>query len=256
MTGGVSTAYEALKPNYERRGKGKPVLILHGWGASIAAMKPVADLMESIGYEAVSLDFPGFGATPEPVEPWSVDDYAAYTRAFIQEQGLCGCDVICHSFGGRVTIKLAAGDPRLFNRLVLMDAAGVKPKRGLRYYFKVYSYKLGKTLKKCAALDRLFKISEKQQSAGSEDYRALSGNMRATFVKVVNEDLTGLLDRIENETLLIWGSEDRATPICMAEVMEKRIKNAGLAVIPGAGHFSYADDYARFCAIIKALFLR
>ena len=74
--------------------------------------------------------------------------------------------------------------------------------------------------------------------------------MRETFVKVVNLDLTELLDKIRNETLLIWGSEDTSAPLWMGRLMEKRMKNAGLAVIEGAGHFSYIDDYLRFCAML------
>ena len=78
--------------------------------------------------------------------------------------------------------------------------------------------------------------------------------MRATFSRVVNLDLTGRLGRIENETLLVWGDRDTATPLSDAKLMERRIKRAGLAVLEGAGHFSYAEKYAQFCAVMKAFF--
>ena len=239
--------------HYERRGEGKPVLLLHGWGANIAAMKPIADCVVQMGYEAISLDFPGFGESKAPKEAWGVPEYAEITREFMEALRIRGCDVICHSFGGRVTILLASEDPTLFRRLILVDAAGIRPKRGLGYYFRTYRYKLGKKLSKIAWADSLLHLSEKQKNAGSEDYRALSGTMRQTFVKVVNLDLAPCLKKIKNETLLIWGELDTATPLSMAERMEKEIKNAGLAVLPGAGHFSYLDQYPRFCAILKAL---
>ena len=251
----MRTQIGGLNIEYERVGKGAPVLILHGWGASMAAVKPIADCMVSLGREAVMLDFPGFGGSDEPREPWGVPEYAALTREFIRTMALEGCDVVCHSFGGRVTILLASEDPSLFNRLVLVDAAGVRPKRGFSYYIKTYAYKCGRKLSQIKVLDRLFGISRRQQSAGSADYRALKSEvMRKTFVKTVNLDLTARLSRITNDTLLVWGERDEATPLYMAKVMEARIPRAGLAVLEGAGHFAYAEKYGQFCAVLRAYF--
>ncbi len=242
-----------LKTEYGRRGEGKPILILHGWGSSIQAMEPVANCVAALGYEAVSVAFPGFGGTEEPREPWGVKDYARFTRAFIEQQGIEGCSVACHSFGGRVTIMLAAEDNALFDKLIMIDAAGVRPKRTVRYHIKTWAYKLGKRLAKIGFIDRIFRLSERQRNAGSEDYRALKSDvMRKTFVNVVNQDLSPLLSAINNDTLLIWGDKDTATPLEYARLMEKKMPNAGLAVLEGAGHFSYAEKYPQFCAVMKA----
>lgn len=246
-----------LKTEYARAGSGKPVLILHGWGCDINAIAPVANCVAALGYEAVSLDFPGFGKTEEPKEPWGVPEYAAFTREFIKKQGLEGCSVACHSFGGRVTIMLASAEPELFDKLIMIDAAGVRPKRTLKYYIKTYSYKLGKRLAKLKLVDRVFNLSERQKNAGSADYRALKSDvMRKTFVNVVGLDLTELLPKIKNETLLIWGDKDDATPLAYARIMEEKMPDAGLAVLKGAGHFSYADKYPQFCAVMKAYLAR
>jgi len=240
---------------YQRVGAGKPVLILHGWGASMEAVRPIADCVTGLGREAVLFDFPGFGKSGEPKESWGVPEYAALTREFIRRLGIEGCDVVCHSFGGRVTIFLASAEPELFNRLVLVDAAGIRPRRGLGYYIRVYSYKLGKRLAKVDFIDRALRLSEKQRAAGSADYRALASDvMRKTFVKVVNLDLTDRLSLIQNETLLVWGDRDDYTPLSMGRLMEAKIKNSGLAVLEGAGHFSYADRYAQFCAVMRVFF--
>ncbi len=251
----MQTEILGLKTEYERMGAGKPVLILHGWAASIGAVRSIANCMVSLGYEAVCLDFPGFGGSEEPKEPWGVPEYAQYTREFIRNQKIEGCHVICHSFGGRVTILLAAQEPGLFDKLVLVDAAGVRGKRGLKYYLAVWKDMLGKRLYAIPVMDRMFHLKEKQKNAGSADYRALKSDvMRQTFVKVVNLDLKDRLDNIQNETLLVWGDQDDATPLERAYIMEKRIKNSGLAVLQGAGHFSYADRYPQFCAVMKSYF--
>ena len=221
-----------LKTEYERRGEGRPILILHGWGSSIQAMAPVANCVAALGYEA------------------GVADYAHFTKAFIEQQGIVGCSVACHSFGGRVTIMLSAEDNALFDKLIMIDAAGVRPRRTIKYHVKTWAYKLAKKLARIGFIDRVFRLSKRQKNAGSADYRALKTDvMRKTFVNVVNQDLTPLLSGIRNDTLLIWGDKDTATPLEYAKLMEKKMPNAGLAVL---GHFSYAEKYPQFCAVMKA----
>lgn len=246
--GGISINYECI-------GSGAPVLLLHGWGADIAAMMPIANEVARLGKMAVCVDFPGFGKSDLPPAAWGVREYADTTKALIDKLGIRGCDLVCHSFGGRVTIMLAAEDETLFKRLVLVDAAGIRPKRTIKYYIKTYSYKLAKRLARIKLVNKAFRLDEKIKSAGSDEYKSLSGVMRETFVKVVNLDLTDKLDKIKNETLLIWGENDTATPLYMGRLMEKKIERAGLAVIENAGHFSYADDYPRFCSILDIMLM-
>ncbi len=250
----MQTIIDGLKIEYELLGTGEPVLLLHGWGASMDTMHPIAEHFVKLGKQAVMLDFPGFGKSDVPLEPLDMQKYAGITKQFIELNGLRGADCLCHSFGGRVAIMLSSEDSTLFGKLIFVDAAGVKPKRGIGYYYRVYTYKLGRLLARCAFINKLFHLDEKLSNAGSDDYKALSGAMRETFKNVVNLDLSDRLSRIQNETLLIWGSEDKATPMYMAKLMEKKISNSGLAVIEGAGHYSYLENFPKFCAIIDALY--
>ncbi|MDL2217122.1 alpha/beta hydrolase [Christensenellaceae bacterium OttesenSCG-928-M15] len=249
----MHTTIDGVNAQYEIAGEGAPVLVLHGWGASIEVMRGVINAVVNMGMQAVALDFPGFGGSHEPLEPWGVAEYAAFTRKFMEQEGIVGADVVSHSFGGRVAILLASEDKTLFNRLVLMGAAGIRPKRTLKWYVRTYLYKLGKRLSQISVFDRLFHLKEKQKSAGSEDYKALKTDlMRKTFVKVVNLDLSDRLEKIENSTLLIWGTEDTNTPLYMGKIMEKKIPDAGLVEFQGAGHYSFAEQYGKFCAVLRA----
>lgn len=235
---------------YEIQGEGEPVLLLHGWGGSVESFLPLTDYL-SRTRKVVALDFPGHGQSGEPPEVWSVDEFMELTVTLMRQLNIVPCDVLGHSFGGRVAICLAAKYPDMVKKLVLVDAAGILPRRGVKYYLRTYTYKLGKKLAKVGFLDRMFHISEKQKNAGSEEYRALSGVMRGTFVRVVNQDLAPRLPQIRAETLLVWGSEDTATPLSDGQQMERSIPNAGLVVFEGCGHFSYLDDFPRFCAVLK-----
>ena len=86
---------------------------------------------------------------------------------------------------------------------------------------------------------------------GSRDYNALDAEMRQTFVKVVNQDLTDLYGCFRASTLLIWGDEDTETPLWMAKEMEQRIPDAGLVILEGGTHFAYLEQIGRFNVIVR-----
>ncbi len=82
---------------------------------------------------------------------------------------------------------------------------------------------------------------------GSEDYRAASGALRASMVRLVNADLRPQLAQLSPSTLIIWGELDSETPLGDARLMERLIPDAGLVVFEGSGHFAYAEQPDRFC---------
>jgi pimeloyl-ACP methyl ester carboxylesterase len=191
------------------------------------------------------VDLPGFGETGLPPEPWGVAEYADWTRALMDELGLERPSIVGHSNGGRIAIHLASHHPGRVDKLILVDSAGIRPKRGFRYYRRVG---MAKTAKHAARLlgpaGRALQRRVLARTASS-DY-ANAGPLRPTFVKLVNEDLTPLLSQIRASTLLIWGDQDDSTPLADGQTMERLIPDAGLVVLKGAGHFSYIDQPQRF----------
>jgi len=253
--------YKDQRIAYEVVGQGKALLVLHGWGSSKRVMMPVAKSLEDIRASYV-LDFPGFGESNEPHEPWSVDDYADAVEAFISMLPDDHIDVLVHSFGGRVILKLLNRPKgrQIIQKVLITGGAGMKPNRPFKYYVRKYT---AKTLKapfmilpnplKEKALNWL-RGTNLWKSLGSSDYSQLSGVMRQTFVKTVTEHLENCLPEIEHETLLLWGRNDDATPIYQAERIEQGIDNAALVVIEDAGHYAFLDKPKQFAAIAKAFF--
>lgn len=206
----------------------------------------------------MQFDLPGFGASEEPREAWDVDAYADFFLKLMDALKISEAVLLGHSYGGRVIIKLAAREdlPLKISRIVLVDSAGILPKRTWRQKMKIRRYKM---LKKIVNLKLIYKIcpeliDEWKSRQGSEDYRNATPMMRQCMVKAVNEDLTELLPKIRQETLLIWGDMDTATPIADAKLMEERIPDAGLAVIPGTGHFCFLEKPGQFAGIMKSYF--
>lgn len=239
---------------YKHEGTGKKVVLLHGWGGSSDSFLPVFNYLSS-KFEVYSIDFPGFGRSSLPDKPWGVEDYSNMLLKFFKKLNIEKASLIGHSFGGRVSILFSSTFPEYVDKVVLVDSAGLIPKRTIKYYCRVYRFKLLKSIFMLFSKgnSREEKLENFYKKYGSKDYRE-SGNMRQTFVKVVNQDLRPYLHKIKAPTLLIWGEHDMDTPVSFGKIMEKEIPDAGLVIFKGAGHFSYLDKINDFNIIVTRFF--
>ena len=76
-----------IEVNYIQYGEGKDIVLLHGWGQNIQMMKPLGDAFCD-KFRITILDFPGFGETKEPPEPWNIEKYSMtiYWNIFISRK--------------------------------------------------------------------------------------------------------------------------------------------------------------------------
>mgnify|MGYP000172408188 CR=1 FL=1 len=224
-------------------GEGIPLLMLHGWGAHIDLLWPLASRLAPLGYRIYMLDLPGFGASDLPPVAWSVHDYADFVLAYLAHHHLDRVHLFGHSFGGRLSLILGAEHPEKLYKMVLADSAGIRPKTPLLTRIRLTAYKTLRDGLNRTGLTRLSDGLRLRYNArySSTDFQAVSGVMRETFVKVVNEDLSAFAARVKPSTLLLWGDQDQDTPLWQAKILEKTIPDAGLVVFSGAGHYSYLD---------------
>lgn len=247
------TRLEGLNLHYTDSEKGeKTVVMMHGWGCNHTTLASIERVALSCGYRVINVDFPGFGDSQEPNDVWGVEEYTRQIEALTKELGIKTPIMLGHSFGGRVGILYASRNQ--VEKLILVDAAGIKPKRSLKYYWKVYSFKAIKRLmylflgKETAEKH----LDARRAKAGSSDYANASPMMRRILSKVVNEDLTDKLQHIKAPTLLIWGENDTATPLSDAKKMERFIPDVGLVSFPGCGHYSFLDNPMQFAAVLRS----
>jgi pimeloyl-ACP methyl ester carboxylesterase len=184
------------------------------------------------------VDFYGFGKTPSPNYPLKLQDYVNSILDIIKFYKMHDIILIGHSFGGRVATVIASNYGYLLEKLVLVDSAGLKPRRRMSYYFRLYRHKL------------LTKLNIKHTS-GSVDYRKLDDISKVTFKNIINEELTPLLKKITLPTLIFWGSKDKETPIYMARRLYKNILCSTLIVCVNAGHYSYIEKHNEFYMLLK-----
>lgn len=243
---------DGLTLAYKEEGTGpQPVVVMHGWGCKSGTMAVPAAAALGAATTVYNLDLPGFGASAEPPSPWGVEEYTAMVEEFCRRKGIVNPILIGHSFGGRLAILMASRTPA--KKVILIDAAGIKPRRSLKYYIKVYTFKIGRRfLPLVLGKARGNEVVERwRRKAGSSDYSLASPMMRQVMNRAVNHDLTDRLPLIKAPTLLIWGGRDTATPLRDAKLMERRIPDAGLVVYPEAGHFSFLERPEAVTAVIR-----
>lgn len=242
----------------EQTGSGENrVLLLHGWGCSTELMAPIAARLAP-AHSVLSLDFPGFGKSGRPPEPWGVPEYAACVADVLRQLDFTPCAVIAHSFGARVAIWLASEAHAPFTKLILTGAAGIRPKQ--TEAGKKRSARFKRLKSACEAMKKLRMFgslpdaleNRLRKKYGSPDYNALDEEMRRTFVKVISLDLTDRLPGVCAPTLIMTGDRDTETPLWMAHIMEDRIPDAALIVLEGGTHFAYLEQQERFAAIARA----
>ena len=232
-----------LKIHYDETGPvgGAEVILMHGWGCCTSTVRSIAAALEP-SLHVYNIDLPGHGKSQEPPTVWGIEDFTRLIENFVKELQIKQPTLIGHSFGGRIAILMASRSET--RKVVLVDAAGIKPKRSLKYYLKVYSFKTGRKLISLllpsATANRI--IERWRNKNGSADYQQASPVMRAVMSKCVNEDLKYVMPKISAPTLLIWGRDDTATPLTDAQTMEKLIPDAGLVAFDGCGHYSFLDN--------------
>ena len=248
---------EGLNIAYIDEGTGPVVLLLHGWGAPAETYRLIIDQLATY-CRVIAPDLPGFGQSQEPPEAWSPARFAAFVNAFAKALDITEAVIIGHSNGGRITLHLLTEECAFtVKKVILMDAAGLKPHRGFSYYWKVYTYKAARWFFSLPGMRSLFPdaVEKARRRRGSADYQAASPIMRQSMVMAVNEDLTKRLPGVKVPTLLIWGEKDTATPLCDGQKMEKLIPDAGLVTLAGAGHFAFAEQWGQ-CRRVLDVFLK
>ena len=229
--------------NYLKFGTSSDYMVfLHGWGADKNSFLWIKDNFPD--KSLVFVDFAGFGETSEPSKPYSLSDYVMELKNLLDNFKIDSLTLVGHSFGGRVALKFAFLFQNEYDlKLCLVDSAGIKPKRNLKYYFRFYRFKFYK---------KFFPNSPKIDNFGSIDYKKLSKIMKLTFIKIVNEDLSSISKFIHCKTLIIWGENDRETKIYMAKKLNKNIKNSTLKIIKNAGHYSFLDNPFEFTNLLDS----
>jgi pimeloyl-ACP methyl ester carboxylesterase len=220
------------------------ILFLHGWGGSRESLRGIATLFQHT--HCVHLfDLPGFGEAPPPPESWGTIEYADLVQQYLLDRIRGPAVLVGHSFGGRVSIRLAARRLSQIHHLVLLGVPGLPQPalsgarvrrsaiRMLRRVLHGLTFMIG---------DRGLRWHT--EKFGSKDYQA-AGPMRPVLIRTVNEDLTESAAAIACSTLLIWGTDDTETPPWLAARYAELLGGkAAVTLLPHKDHHLYTGTGA------------
>lgn len=244
---------DGLNIKYTDEGNGQPVLLLHGWNSSYTVYNGIINLLKS-RYRMVALNFPGCDGSDTMENPWTLDDYCNFVLKFMKVLNIENPIMFGHSHGGRVTLKMAATGMVNPPKIVLLDSAGLIPKKTFKQKFRAKSFKVIKWFLTLPIIKNFSGglLDKARAYYGSADYNAAPEVLRKTLVSLVNTDLRDIIGNITSPTLLIWGENDTATPLSDAKIIESKIKDCGLCVIKGTGHYSFCERPFEAQAIINS----
>lgn len=227
-----------LSINYEVYGQGERLLLLHGWATNLHSFETLIPRL-SAKFQVIVLDLPGFGRSQAPQTAYGAYDYANFIEGFLEYLDINDVFLLGHSMGGAIALAYVLTHKRS-KKIILEDSAGIR-KKGPVFSAKIYLLKILKFFTLPAYREHLKTVF------GSTDYKN-AGSMRKTLVRLVNEDITKRLSKIELPILIIWGENDKTTPLADGKILNSHIKNSKLVVIPHCDHFphlEYPDEVAK-----------
>ena len=231
---------DQLAVNYELKGKGKLVLLLHGWGDDYNTFSHLINSL-SLSYKVVALDLPGFGGTQMPSQTWNLDNYSNFVSSFLTKLKLGNpYAIIGHSNGGAVAIRALSLNQLKTEKLVLLASAGIRNKKSLRQNLIKIVAKVGKLTTFWLPLELKQKLRLKLYGTIGSDLLVVP-HLQETFKQTVKQDIQAEASKLSVETLLIFADKDKAIPLSDGQLFSKLIKNSRLEIIRSSDHFIHHD---------------
>ena len=257
---------------YLEAGSGPPLLLVHGHEQSATSWRRVIPALARTR-RVLAVSLPGYGDTaPGAYAPGR--DTTPFVAEFLDTLGIGLLDVVGHSAGGPVALRLALTDPARVRTLVLVDSAGlgreVHPLLAVDtlpvvgelaiLLSRLPGGAMGRTTMSAAMLfaqpwrvPAEFFSEQHEQGQRPGQLEASTATARALFSATGQRQI--LLDQLPDvtaPTLVIWGGCDYVLPASQAQVAAKLLPNGRLAVLPDCGHLPHVEDPVGFAAVLNA----
>jgi len=245
----MQVVVDNLLTNYVRQGSGRQLLLLHGWATSLDDFGEV--IKELQNYDVTALDLPGFGASETPEGDWGLKEYAKFVASFCKKVGLNDLyGLVGHSNGAAIAIKDVAEDILNPQKLVLLDASGIRTGQKGRLGAVKLVTKTAKILSLPLPLSTRKKLRKKLYAKVGSDYLT-ADNLSSSFKKIVAEDLQSDASKILIPTLVVYGEEDDITPVAFGELYHQLIDGSTFEIVAGSSHFILRDKPKVVLKLIK-----
>jgi pimeloyl-ACP methyl ester carboxylesterase len=251
---------DGVRVRYVDEGQGAPVVMIHGFASSLETWAAVRPTLVAAGHRVVALDLRGFGWTSRPPGDYSSDAQARLVLDLMDHLGIERAAVVAHSYGGGVALRVAMMAPARVSRLALYDAWAYDAQLPAFFHAAradgvgeaMFAAWYGERVEDRMALafhDPRFVTIELIDAVEAALRRP--GTYAAALAAVRGmhyERVEGRYRTVSQPTLLLWGREDRVTPLAVGERLVRDLPGARLVVYPGCGHFPMIEHAAQSTA--------
>lgn len=242
---GFRSEYTQIGPyriHYFVGGEGPPVLLVHGLGSRADDWALTMKELRS-HYRVYAIDLLGHGHSDWPQIDYSIQQQTDMVHEFLVSQKISRTDIVGISMGGWVALQLASEHPELVRRLALIDSAGLHFETTLT----VDSFSPTTPSELATFYDLLTPKAQPVPGFVARDLLRLLGDHSWVTHRILRtiqtrqDELDGNLQAVTMPVLIIWGKEDRITPLSEAEDMKRALPQASMVVLPGCGHIALLD---------------
>jgi pimeloyl-ACP methyl ester carboxylesterase len=245
--------------HYEVYGRGKPVILLHGWLGSWGLWQ---ETMGYLGryYRTYALDFWGFGESGKKRETYAVQDFVSLVDQFMEQLGIVNAPLVGHSMGGTVSLSVAIKYPQRASKVVVVGSPIVGSSLALPLKWAGYRpiafmlFNMMGAFRFAVRVASPF-ICRDERFADMMD-RDLSRTTLESFLRSIaslrRTDLRPLLAQIQVPAMGIYGDRDVIVHPRQWEPMKKGISHAQIERFPSAGHFPMLEEPQDFAERLKA----
>ncbi len=248
-----------LRIAYQRTGSGPPLVLLHGILGDSRDWRPqLEDLPD--GFDVIAWDAPGCGQSSDPDESVSASDYADWLAGLMDALGATPAHVVGLSWGGGLALELYQRYPGSVRSLILADTyAGWKGSLTP----EVVAGRLASCLRESEMAPEEFipdwipgLVTDGAPQKLRDEIIAIMSDFhpsgyRAMATAFADLDLRPVLPQVRVPTLLVWGEDDRRSPLSAGRQMCDSIPGARLVVLHGSGHMSNLEQPEQFNAEVR-----
>jgi len=221
------------------------LVFIHGWGSCIEVWNKISQQLNS-DIDILLIDLPGFGKSADLKKTFSTKDFVNIVHELLARLDIKNYVLVGHSFGGQIILHGVIHHDLDPKGIVLINSAGIRKKNICQKMLKLSSKILLKHILTNKIKEWIYRHILK-----SEDYVSAKKdtNLKNTFLKITNEDISNMLDNINTNALIIWGNKDNITPLSHGKLMHSQIRNSKLHVLDG-DHFIPINKASEISQII------
>jgi pimeloyl-ACP methyl ester carboxylesterase len=230
--------------------KNKPVLLLiHGFLSSTFSFRKLMPLLKD-QFQVYAIDMPPFGKSEKSKSFfYSFSTYRKLIASFCEKKGLDKITIVGHSLGGQIALQVAKKHPTLVSKLILLCSSGYlnrPPKKMLAAsYLPFFKWYMKRKLAESGIRGNLINVVYDKKIVNAElemGYvepfldESIFNALLVMYRKLEDHLTPRELGTISTEVLLIWGKEDRVTPLSVGKKLNEDLPNSKLIVYEKAGH--------------------